>query len=510
MARCIKVSCKARLKESILHFARRSAMDIDGLGDWLVGELVDREWSRTWMTCIRFGKSNSRHFGRQLRRRRDGRYHYQSIEVSHQKTTLAIVLDALGVPGIGRKKARRLAEHFKSLETIVDAGVDELQKLDGFGSRLASDVSKFFDDPTNLHLVALVRHAGLPYGDTTRDAPTVGADVEESPQSPHAGKSTAGVRDFVTRIASAQIDGPGTKTARKLINGLGTKTAGKLFDHGIVKRPVDLYKLTVPELAGLPIPVKLGNKDADKVIRGLERSKNASLSRLIIGLGIRHVGDRTAISLAETFHSMSALAGASREELEEVDDVGPKVAESILSFFSDETNRSMIDRLRQHGIDPVETQTAVPIIGPIAVEPKDRGIMNRSFVAIDVETANSDQGSICSIGIARFEGDQILDEWYSLVNPDDEFSAINTGIHGIDERTVRDAPSYHDLADKTEQHAPRSGSYNTWPIRPHRYFQGRRSLDGAATEMHMARFHDDDTSNLAAICPKWVRARERM
>lgn len=449
VARCVNVSCKARLKESILHFARRSAMDIDGLGDWLVGELVDRGMVKNLddLYALRIEQlaplQQTTAIGDET-----ADTIIEAIDKSYQKTTLPIVLQALGVPGIGRKNARRLAEHFKSLKTIVDAGVDELQTLYGFGSRLASDISEFFDDPTNLHLVALIRQAGLPYGDTTRDAPTVGADVEESPQPPPADKSTACIRDFVTRIASIQIDEPGTKTARKLIDGLGPKRAGKLFDHGIVKRPADLYQLTGPKLAGLPILVKLGNKDAGKVIRGLNRSKNASLSRLLIGLGIRHVGDQTATSLAGTFRSISALAGASREELEEVDDVGPKVAESILSFFSDETNRNMIDGLRQHGIDPVETQTTMPTIGAIVVEPKGRGIMNRSFVAIDVETANSDQGSICSIGIARFEGDQILDEWYSLVNPDDEFSAINTGIHGIDERTVHDAPSYHDLAGK--------------------------------------------------------------
>ena len=127
-----------------------------------------------------------------------------------------------------------------------------------------------------------------------------------------------------------------------------------------MKHPVDLYQLTGPELAALPILVKLGDKDAKKVIRGLDRSKSAPLSRLIIGLGIRHVGDQTAISLAAAFRSISALAGALREELEEVDDVGPKVAKSIRSFFCDDTNRSVIDRLRKHGIDPVDSQGPAP------------------------------------------------------------------------------------------------------------------------------------------------------
>ena len=362
VARCANVSCKDRLKESILHFARRSAMDIDGLGDWLVGELVDRGIVKNLDDLYALRKKQLAPLEQTTAvGDKAARKIINAIEQSRQNTTLAVVLQALGVPGIGPRKAGQLEKHFKSLEAIVDAGVDELQDLHGFGSRLASDVSKFFDDPTNLHLVALIRHAGLPYGDTALDAPTVGADVEEIPQPPPADKSTAGVRNFVTRIASVQIDEPGTKTARKLIDGLGPKRAEKLFDHGIVKHPADLYQLTGPELAGLPIHVKLGYKDAGKVIRGLERSKNAPLSRLIIGLGIRHVGDQTAISLAATFRSISALSEASREELEQVDDVGPKVAESIRSFFYDDTNRRVIDRLRKHGIDPVDTQGTTPI-----------------------------------------------------------------------------------------------------------------------------------------------------
>ena len=350
VARCVNVSCKARLKESILHFARRSAMDIDGLGDWLVGELVDRGIVENLDDLYALRKEQLAPL-QQTTTVGDKKAAaiINAIEQSHQNTTLAIVLQALDIPGIGPKKAGQLQKHFESLEAIVDAGVDELQTLPGFGSRLATDVRRFFDDSTNLHLVALVRHAGLPYGDTALDASAVDADVEESPQSPPAGKLAAGIRSFVTRIA----------TSAKIV-GLGTKIAGELFDHGIVKRPADLYQLTGPELAGLPILVKLGNKDADKVIRGLERSKNAPLSRLIIGLGIRHVGDQTAISLAATFRSISALAEALGKELEEVDDVGPKVAESILSFFCDETNRSVIHGLRQHGIDPVETQATVP------------------------------------------------------------------------------------------------------------------------------------------------------
>lgn len=350
VARCINVSCEARLKESILHFARRSAMDIDGLGDWLAGELVDQGLVRHLDDLYALRKAQLAPL-QQTTAIGDKRARsiVSAIKHSRRRTTLAVVLQAFGVPGIGPQKAQQLEKHFKSLEAVVDAGVDEFQTLPGFGSRLASGLRRFLDDPTNLHLVALVRDAGLPHGDTPADASTFIADAKERTPPADADKSTAAVRGFIARIATS------AKIAR-----LGPEMARKLFDHGIVKSPADLYQLTVPELAALPEHVRLGDKDAGKVIRGLDRSRHAPLSRLIFGLGIRHVGDQTATSLATAFRSMSALVRAPREKLEEVGDVGPKVAESILSFFRDETNRSVIDGLRRQGVDPVETQDAAP------------------------------------------------------------------------------------------------------------------------------------------------------
>ena len=352
VARCINVSCIARLKESILHFAHRSAMDIDGLGDWLVGELVDRGLVKDLSGLYALRKEELAPIQQENvvgETRASGIV--DAIERSRRQTTLASVLHALGVPGIGPKKAECLAERFKSLNNIVVAGVDEIQAVPGFGIRIAASVRDFFDDPTNRQLVSLVGNAGLPVGDATRDVDGGGADVQGT-RFPQTAVLTEAVRIFVDRIADS------TK-----ITGLGKVLVGKLIEIGVVKCPADLYQLTVPDLVGIPEQVSLGKKDADKVIKGLARSKEAPLSRLIFGLGIRHVGDRTSILLAEKFRGMSALETASREELEEVDEVGPKVAESIRTFFAEEANRSVIDGLRHNGIDPVEVPSDVPPSG---------------------------------------------------------------------------------------------------------------------------------------------------
>ena len=350
VARCINVSCMARLKESILYFAHRSAMDIDGLGDWLVGALVDRGMVKDLSGLYSLRKEELapiQHESAVGEKRARGIV--AAIERSRRKITLASVLHALGVPGVGPKKAAHLAERFRSLEEILVAGVDEIQAVPGFGFRIAAGVRAFFDDPANRQLVALVGEAGLPFGDAAREPAGGGADVQDGALSPQAAVSREAVRLFVERIAESAG-----------ITGLGKELVGKLIDRGVVKSPADLYRLTVPDLAGIPEQVRLGEKDADKVIKGLARSKKAPLSRLIFGLGIRHVGDRTATLLAEKLRGMPALAAASREALEEVDEVGPKIAGSIRAFFAEEANLSVIDGLRQHGIDPVEASSEVP------------------------------------------------------------------------------------------------------------------------------------------------------
>jgi DNA ligase (NAD+) len=139
------------------------------------------------------------------------------------------------------------------------------------------------------------------------------------------------------------------------IDGLGDKLVDQLVEKGLVKDFADLYKLDVDALAGLE---RMAEKSAQNLIDEIAASKKKSLARLIYALGIRFVGERTAQLLAAHFGSMDQLADASEEELTGVTEVGPKVAEGILEFFSEHANRKLIDRLRAAGVNMKEERAA--------------------------------------------------------------------------------------------------------------------------------------------------------
>ena len=132
------------------------------------------------------------------------------------------------------------------------------------------------------------------------------------------------------------------------IDGLGDKLVDQLVEKGLVKDAADLYKLDLESLAGLE---RMAEKSAQNLLDEIAASKKNSLARLIYALGIRFVGERTAQLLADHFGSMDALAKATEEELKDVSEVGPKVAEGILEFFSESANRKLIERLRAAGIN---------------------------------------------------------------------------------------------------------------------------------------------------------------
>src|SRR5579864_7650182 len=132
------------------------------------------------------------------------------------------------------------------------------------------------------------------------------------------------------------------------IDGMGEALVNQLTDHGLVKNVADIYKLTEGDLLSLE---RMGEKSAQNVLREIEASKRLPLERVIYGLGIRFVGERTAQFLAEHFGSMEALEKASVEELQNVNEVGPRIAESIAEFFSIAANRKLVERLREAGLD---------------------------------------------------------------------------------------------------------------------------------------------------------------
>src|SRR5947209_883580 len=151
------------------------------------------------------------------------------------------------------------------------------------------------------------------------------------------------------------------------IDGLGDKIVDQLVDKGMVKDFADLYSLQLEKVAGLE---RMAEKSAQNLLDEIAASKKNSLARLIYALGIRFVGERTAQLLAEHFGSMEKLVSASEEELTEVTEVGPKVASSIVEFFSEAANREVIKKLRKAGVNPTEEKCA----------PKSNKLAGKTFV----------------------------------------------------------------------------------------------------------------------------------
>jgi len=131
------------------------------------------------------------------------------------------------------------------------------------------------------------------------------------------------------------------------IDGMGEALVNQLTDRGLVRNVADIYKLTESDLLSLE---RMGEKSAQNVLREIEASKKLPLERVIYGLGIRFVGERTAEFLAEHLGSMAALMNASEEELQQVNEVGPRIAASIAEFFQEPRNRELVERLRKAGL----------------------------------------------------------------------------------------------------------------------------------------------------------------
>ncbi len=131
------------------------------------------------------------------------------------------------------------------------------------------------------------------------------------------------------------------------IDGLGWALVNQLVDSGMVKSIADVYKLEAAQLIELE---RMGKKSAEKIISNIDASKKRPLPRILNGLGIPFVGERTAQILAETFGSLDIIAHSTMDELQKAEEVGPKVAHSITQFFAEPRNQELVDRLRSAGL----------------------------------------------------------------------------------------------------------------------------------------------------------------
>jgi DNA ligase (NAD+) len=131
------------------------------------------------------------------------------------------------------------------------------------------------------------------------------------------------------------------------IEGLGGETVALLVNVGLIDNYSDLYELTKEQVVPLE---RMAEKSADNLIQGIQQSKNIPFERVLYALGIRYVGETVAKKLAKHYKSIAAIAEASVSDLVNVDEIGIKIAESVLAFFSSEENMLIINRLRDFGL----------------------------------------------------------------------------------------------------------------------------------------------------------------
>ncbi|MDO5615501.1 MAG: NAD-dependent DNA ligase LigA [Cruoricaptor ignavus] len=149
--------------------------------------------------------------------------------------------------------------------------------------------------------------------------------------------------------------------SRKALNieNLGQETIEQLYREKLVENPADFYTLTKEQL--LPLE-RMAEKSAQNIIDGIEKSKQISFEKVLFGLGIKHVGETVAKKLVKTFTTIDELKNASVEELCQVEDIGLKIAESIIIFFQNQENQFIIERLKSYGVQLEKGETTSEIL----------------------------------------------------------------------------------------------------------------------------------------------------
>ena len=214
------------------------------------------------------------------------------------------------------------------------------------------------------------------------------------------------------------------------IDGMGDVLVEQLVDRGLVKSVADIYDLTLDQLAGLE---RMGKKSAEKVLANIKESREKPLARVLNGLGIPFVGERTAQILADTFGSLDVIAEADQETLQQAEEVGPKVAHSIRQFFAEPRNRELVERLRAAGLQfkqAVKRKTAGALSGKTFVltgtlpsltreEAKEKieaaggkvsgSVSSKTSYVVAGEEAGSKLDKAKALGIAVIDESELLD-----------------------------------------------------------------------------------------------------
>jgi DNA ligase (NAD+) len=329
--RCPNPDCPEQVKERIRYFASRNTMDIEGLGDKLVAQLVDKKLVRRYEDLYRLVPEDLTSL--------------ESVYEWGPKTSAAIikaidetrsrglarVLYGLAIPYVSWKVANDVVDRFGSISQLLEASPCDLRGTAGLGL-LAQSVYDELHDGYYVDIFAELQKAGVRMEAVAEDNPKVGKKQEVNYR-----------RDqFFERLMHFKL--------AMRIDHLGEVKAKQLVKEGLVRSYADLYSLRVEPLAQLERTEKMSSDEAHKLLGNVEKSKTRGLARLLAALSIRHVGTRVAVLLAEHFGSMDKLIAASKEELVELGDVGDVIAASVFDFLHGDYGRKTIRELGKLGV----------------------------------------------------------------------------------------------------------------------------------------------------------------
>jgi DNA ligase (NAD+) len=251
------------------------------------------------------------------------------------------------------------------------------------------------------------------------DTPVVRAEGEAMHFCPNQACPAQAVRLLEHFVSRGAMD----------IEGIGERLVRVLYDAGLVRDPGDIYALQSDQLVGLE---RLGEKSAGNILRSIQSSKSRGLARLIFALGIRHVGDETARLLAGHFGDIETLMSATEDEIEAIAGIGATVAQSTRSYFAQERNRQVIDKLRAAGVRMTSDQAAARE-GPLAGKSYVLTGTLAGFTRNEAEARLRELGATISSGVSKKTAAVIAGE-----NPGSKLAkAEQLGVPVLDESALR-------------------------------------------------------------------------
>ncbi|MFQ5501854.1 MAG: NAD-dependent DNA ligase LigA, partial [Phycisphaerae bacterium] len=285
--RCINPSCDAQIKERLKYFCGRDQMDIEGAGEVVVEKLVDNGFVHSFGDLYHLHHRRSELVAMKVADKELGEIKagilVSGIERSKSQP-LKVIMKDLRIPNLTSKEIDQLHKHFVSIEKLTNATADEIGEVDGIGIIIGRAIYEFI-------------HQSKPVEIKNR------------------------LIGFAKRNSYIEQAGP------VLIN--------KLVDEGLLADFAAFWELPKQRkrLIQLKFTDTLGPKNSENLLNGIQKSKNQPLARVIASLNIRHVGISTAELLAVHFGEMMKIAEASMAALQEVDGIGPEMANSIFTFF---------------------------------------------------------------------------------------------------------------------------------------------------------------------------------